>query len=244
VAKEVALELVSTAENSTTSWWDHYGYIEDLGDQRGYTAGLMGFCSGTGDMLEVVEHYTELRPGNALAQYIPELKRLAQVYADHGYDLNDASADTSGLGSGFVQAWRGSASDAQFQESQRWERDRVYYTPAVTLAQHDGLGALGQFAYFDAAVNMGAADTSGFQALRTKALRSAALPSQGGDEAAYIQAFLQARLAAMSGDAYGPVDRVNVQMSWLDQGNLGLSVPLQWTMYGDPFSLTSAPAVH
>jgi chitosanase len=242
--KEIALEIVSTAENSTLNWWEQYGYIEDLGDQRGYTAGLMGFCSGTGDMLEVINHYTQLKPGNALAGFIPELNRLESLYASHDYDLNDASADTSRLGNPFMQAWRQSAADPLFQESQRWERDRVYYNPAATLATQDGLGALGRFIYFDAAVNMGAADTSGFQKIRSSAMAKATLPSRGGNEAAYLSAFLQARLAVMGGGAYGPVDRVKVQQSWASGGNLTLTAPLSWTMYGDPFSLRTNPTVH
>jgi chitosanase len=53
--KQIAMELVSSAENSTLDWGREYGYIEDIGDGNGYTAGLIGFCSGTGDMLEIVE---------------------------------------------------------------------------------------------------------------------------------------------------------------------------------------------
>ena len=40
------------------------------------------------------------------------------------------------------------------------ERDRVYFRPAVKLAKADGLRALGQFAYYDAAV------VHGFEGMR------------------------------------------------------------------------------
>ena len=53
--KEIAMQLVSSAENSSLDWKAQYKYIEDIGDGRGYTAGIIGFCSGTGDMLELVE---------------------------------------------------------------------------------------------------------------------------------------------------------------------------------------------
>ncbi len=46
--KEIAMELVSSAENSSLNWKTPYKYIEDNGDGRGYTAGIIGFCSGTG----------------------------------------------------------------------------------------------------------------------------------------------------------------------------------------------------
>ncbi len=50
--KEIAMRLVSSAENSSLDWRAQYRYIEDIHDGRGYTAGIIGFCSGTGDMLE------------------------------------------------------------------------------------------------------------------------------------------------------------------------------------------------
>jgi hypothetical protein len=69
--KEIAMELVSSAENSTLDWRREYGYIEDIGDGRGYTAGLIGFCSGTGDMLELVRSYVAAEPDGPLAPSCP-----------------------------------------------------------------------------------------------------------------------------------------------------------------------------
>lgn len=63
--------LVSSAENSTTDYMEQYAYIEDMGDGRGYTARIIGFTTGTGDLLEVVKRYTELKPENELKKYIP-----------------------------------------------------------------------------------------------------------------------------------------------------------------------------
>ena len=56
------MQLVSSAENSSLDWRAQFDYIEDIGDGRGYTAGIIGFCSGTGDMLELVEDYTRRSP--------------------------------------------------------------------------------------------------------------------------------------------------------------------------------------
>src|SRR5437899_462959 len=74
--KEIAMELVSSAENSSLDWKAQYKYIEDIGDGRGYTAGIIGFCSGTGDMLDLVEYYTGKEPGNPLARYLPALRKV------------------------------------------------------------------------------------------------------------------------------------------------------------------------
>src|SRR5881227_4365703 len=72
--KDIAMQVVSSAENSSLDWRAQYKYIEDIGDGRGYTAGIIGFCSGTGDLLQVVEHYTDAEPGNILAGYLPALR--------------------------------------------------------------------------------------------------------------------------------------------------------------------------
>ena len=78
--KEV-FALVSSAENSSTDYAEQYAYIEDIGDGRGYTAGIIGFTTGTGDLLEVVERYTELEPENELKKYIPYLQQAAKKIA-------------------------------------------------------------------------------------------------------------------------------------------------------------------
>ena len=58
------MELVSSAENSSLDWRAQYRYIQDIDDGRGYTGGIIGFCSGTGDMLQVVRRYTRAKPHN------------------------------------------------------------------------------------------------------------------------------------------------------------------------------------
>ena len=55
------MELVSSAENSSLDWRAQYRYIQDIHDGRGYTAGIIGFTSGTGDMLDVVKLYSRAR---------------------------------------------------------------------------------------------------------------------------------------------------------------------------------------
>ena len=73
--KEIAMQLVSSAENSSLDWRAQYRYIEDIHDGRGYTAGIIGFCSGTGDMLEVVRAYAQKRR-TAARGFLPALRRV------------------------------------------------------------------------------------------------------------------------------------------------------------------------
>lgn len=226
--KDVAMQLVSSAENSSLNWKDQYGYIEDIGDGRGYTGGIIGFTSGTHDMLELVRYYTKLSPSNPLAKYIPALEDV------------DGSDSHAGLGSGFEAAWKQAASDAVFQRAQNDERDRSYFNPAVSQAKSDELRALGQFIYYDAMVMHGpGSDAESFGGIRAAALKKAKSPAQGGDERTYLNAFLDARVAAMKQEAaHEDVSRVETaQRKFLEAGNFNLNTPLSWSVYGDPFKI-------
>ncbi|WP_269746723.1 chitosanase [Catenuloplanes japonicus] len=226
--KDIAMRLVSSAENSSLDWRAQYGYIEDIGDGRGYTAGIVGFTSGTGDLLQVVRRYTSAFPGNGLARYLPALQRV------------DGTASHAGLDPGFPAAWRAAATDQVLRSTQDGERDRVYFNPAVGQAKKDGLRALGQFVYYDAMVMHGpGADAVSFGGIRATAMRRAKTPAQGGGEVAYLHAFLDARTAAMRTEAaHEDTSRVDTaQRVFLRAGNLDLNPPLRWSVYGDRFAI-------
>lgn len=226
--KEIAMKLVSSAENSSLDWKAQYGYIEDIGDGRGYTAGIIGFCSGTGDMLDLVELYAQRRPGNVLAKYLPALRNV------------DGSDSHEGLDPGYPGDWSRAAQDSAFQQAQNDERDRVYFNPAVGQGKADGIGVLGQFAYYDAIVMHGnGGDSTSFGSIRGRALSSARPPSQGGDEVTYLNAFLDARVWAMKQEeAHEDTSRVDTaQRVFLRNGNLNLDPPLDWQVYGDSYHI-------
>ena len=226
--KEIAMELVSSAENSSLDWKAQYAYIEDIKDGRGYTAGIIGFCSGTSDMLQLVTAYTKTKPNNVLARYLPALTAV------NGTDSH------KGLDPGYMAAWRLAAKDPVFQAAQDKERDNVYFDPAVTQAKTDGLHALGQFAYYDAMVMHGpGSDPDSFGGIRATAIRHARTPAQGGNETTYLGAFLDAREAAMRREeAHSDTSRVRTaQRVFLKAGNLNLDVPLVWHTYGDRYEI-------
>ncbi|MBZ6199511.1 chitosanase [Streptomyces olivaceus] len=226
--KEIAMQLVSSAENSSLDWKAQYGYIEDIGDGRGYTAGIIGFCSGTGDMLDLVQLYADRSPGNALAGYLPALRAV------------DGTDSHEGLDPGFPDDWRRAAEDPEFRRAQDDERDRVYFDPAVEQGRADGLRTLGQFAYYDAIVMHGnGGDALGFGSIRARALGRARPPAQGGDEVAYLDAFLDERVWAMKQEeAHSDTSRVDTaQRVFLRAGNLDLEPPLDWQVYGDSYHI-------
>ncbi|GHC31961.1 chitosanase [Streptomyces cinnamoneus] len=226
--KDIAMRVVSSAENSSLDWRGQFKYIEDIGDGRGYTAGIIGFCSGTGDMLDLVELYTKKKPGNPLATYLPALRKV------NGSDSHD------GLGKSFEDAWRKAAQDKAFQDAQESERDRVYFNPAVKQAKSDGLRALGQFVYYDAIVMHGGGnDKYSFGGIRKTALSKAKPPAEGGDEKTYLNAFLDARKKAMQSEkAHEDTSRVDTaQRVFLYNGNFAFKPPLKWKVYGEAFEI-------
>ncbi|MCX4457884.1 chitosanase [Streptomyces sp. NBC_01340] len=226
--KEIAMKLVSSAENSSLDWKAQYKYIEDIGDGRGYTAGIIGFCSGTGDMLDLVELYTQRKPGNVLAKFLPALRQV------------NGSDSHQGLDPGFPADWRKAAQDSAFQQAQNDERDRVYFNPAVAQGKTDGIGVLGQFAYYDAIVMHGdGTDSTSFSNIRRRALAKAKPPAQGGNEVTYLNAFLDARVWAMKQEeAHSDTTRVDTeQRVFLQKRNLNLDPPLDWKVYGDSYHI-------
>lgn len=222
---EIAHRLVSSAENSSLDWRAQYAYIEDIGDGRGYTAGIIGFTTGTGDLLELVRR-VDAEP---LAAYLPALEAV------------DGTDSHEGLDPGFADAWRTAAADPAFQRIQDDLRDEWYFDPAVELAEADGLQALGQFAYYDAAVVHG---FEGLQSIRAAALELAGTPADGGDEAAYLEVFLDEREVEMrTEEAHEDTTRVSTaQRRFLREGNLTLSPPLRWEVYGDPYEILELPS--
>jgi chitosanase len=223
--KDIAMQIVSTAENSSTDWKSQFRYIEDIKDGRGYTAGIIGFCSGTSDMLALVQEYSRRKPGNILEKYLPALRSV------------NGSASHAGLDPTYVPDWEAAATDPVFRQAQEDERDRQYFNPAVNLGKSDGVRALGQFAYYDAAVVHG---FSGLKSIRAAALKSSVKPpAQGGDETAWLHAFLDARVVEMQKEAaHYDVTRIETaQRRFLREKNFDLNTPLTFEVYGDTFTI-------
>jgi hypothetical protein len=228
-----AEELTSLFENDTIDL--QYAYVEALNDGRGYTAGRAGFCTGTGDLLDVVERYTAEVPGNPLAPFLPRLLQLAQAH----------SGSTSGLG-GFVQAWQTAANDPAFRAVQDQVVDETYYQPAVDnwvdLGMHSPLGLA---ALYDAIIQHGDGDDpDGLPALIARTTQQmGGTPATGVDEHQWVVALLQVRRADLA-HSFDPatraawaesVGRVDVFSQIVASGNWNLAGPIevQSDVYGD-----------
>lgn len=248
--KEMALQITSTAENSTTDWSSSYAYLEDVHDGRGYTGGLVGFTSATGDMLDLVRRYAAVRPDNPLVPYLPGL----QACADFGDTVGDAEYGVYGggasdeaarwLGPPFRNAWVDAAHrDPLFREVQRDLRDVMYWEPAHAAAAADGVGPLGVALYYDTSVNHGpgvpGSGDGSFDDIRSRVVGPP--PSRGGDEPTWLRAWLARRAEVLTDWGDNPRDgRIALFRGLLASGNLGLTTPFTWSVYGDAFTI-SAP---
>ncbi|MEU7280825.1 chitosanase [Streptomyces sp. NPDC045431] len=224
--KELAHQILGSSMNSTKDWRTLYGHIADSDDGDGYCGGVIGFCSGTKDMRILVESYTKEHPDNALAAYLPALRAV------------DGTDSREGLGTAFMDAWQRESEKRAFRDAQDEIRDTMYFKPAVDLAKLDGLGTLGQFVYYDAMVFHGPGiDENGFYEIRERVRAATKTASEGGDEKAYLNAFLDAcRTAMLASKSDQDTSRIDTaQRAFLRDGNLSLKTPLVWRMYGETF---------
>ncbi|MFI5805256.1 chitosanase [Streptomyces sp. NPDC051561] len=233
-AKIRAAQVISTAENSTLNWRGQYTSIRDVGDGNGYTAGVIGFTSGTHDMLQLIQDYTKTHPDNSLARYIPALEKV------------DGTASHEGLDPGFTQAWKHAAKEPDFRKAQDDARDKYYFKPAVDLAKMDGLGTLGQFIYYDAMVLHGPGlDKRGFYGIRETARKKVKAPSEVEGKAKakaeqdYLNAFLdETREVLRTKKTLNDTSRIDTaQRVFLKKGNMNFKAPLEWKMYGEDFRI-------
>lgn len=231
--KEV-FALVSSAENSTLDYARQYSYIEDIHDGRGYTAGIIGFTSKNGDLLDVIRYYTRLSPHNPLKKYIPALERVKSTASHKGLDSN------------FVKAWKKVGQSSKMIQSQNHILNKQYMNPAISNAKKDHLSPLGQYIYYDALVVHGdGMDTDSFGGIRKAALAKAKTPSQGGSEAHYLYTFLKVRAKVMQKEeAHQDLSRIKAQRKFIKEKKWNLQLPLAWTMYGDHFYLTQDKLKH
>ncbi|MGW0934064.1 chitosanase [Streptomyces sp. NPDC002666] len=228
--REIAWQLLASAEGSTLDWRSQYATIEDTGDGTGYNAGIVGFCSSTHDMLTFVESFTAEHPDSPLAPFVTALREV------------DGTASHEGLDPGFTAAWKKSAEDPAFRTAQDLVRLKQYFEPAVHLAKLDGLGPLGQYIYFDAMVLQGpGSEADSFYGIRKAAAEEADTVAEGGDETAYLDAFLEAARTVMkSKKNQQDTSRLDTaQRVFLEDGNLALEPPLTWKMYGETFRIPS-----
>ncbi|MEU1629954.1 chitosanase [Streptomyces sp. NPDC020096] len=228
-------DITAAFEQSANS--PRYANIENDNDGCGWTAGWIGFCTATGDMLDLVKRYNADEPGNVLAKYTDTLQQLA----DSGSD------DTSALGSSFPDGWKQAAQDPTFVQLQLQVGHDTYLAPAQNLAAKEGITTnLGLENLFDTALMMGPGPGDCDGMVKIAGETNAALggnPGSGVDEAQWLSRFNAIRQQHMTNpctpgrqnDWPQAVDRSQALQQLADQGNWDLTAPLT---VGADFNIT------
>jgi chitosanase len=181
-------QLISIFENATPVL--QYAYAEHLDDGHGITAGRAGFTSATGDMLEVIQRYTKVKSEHKLKQYISELERLAEIYAENDYKLSKEGADISNLidadeDLNLIDDWKSVAKDSIFKHIQDEIVEEWYYDPVRDIAQKIGAKLpITLLFLYDANIQLG---TQGIKTIIDEI--SEKTPKNGGSEVAWLKEF-------------------------------------------------------
>lgn len=213
------LSLVSIAENDTTSWWTNYTYIQDIGDGRGYTINIVGFCTGTGDFLWLVENLASFDPGHPLCAFLHALEHVNGTASHEGLDGLVSLIKTMGTNEPYLKA--------------TWNAiQHFYWGPAMTTAYQYGLEfAVSKGQLYDISVNAG--DFSILKLVKSKS------PAMGGSESVWLadlqnqwKLFISNPKNSLDG---GQVDRAEMWESIAK--NTTLALPFKVTCYSDDFTL-------
>lgn len=220
--KKVIVQLTSIFENSTTEL--NWGYCENIKDGRGYTCGISGFCSGTGDLVLVFRQYCKLCPDDKMAEELYHI--LKKTDNDKVKKLKD-----------LPKFFQSNADNKYFREAQLKITNQLYVESANKLAKKYGLvSALSIGQMFDACTNHG---EDGAKRIAKKADSKLFKedPALGFEEFHWLKHFLKERKKVLEKDDTWKeaVDRINVYQELLKEKNYNLKLPINIKAYGDKF---------
>lgn len=242
--RKCAEQIIAIFENGQLEL--KYDYIEDLKDGRGFTAGRSGFCTGTGDLVQVVREYTSKVPKNPLAKYLPKLDELAKKWSPETKELPD-----------FEKAWTEASKDQKFREAQDAVTNKLYLNPALQLADKYGLKkTFSKVALYEAIIQHGEGtedatkedceNHDGLNAMLKRASKKVGGTAKDKvSEDKFMEAFLQERKAVLSHACAEPtrnewkksVGRADAMIKIFQTQNHELNDPVTLNPFGTSFTL-------
>jgi len=224
--QEITIKQLTTIFENDTPYF-RYGYCENIGDGRGYTAGIVGFTTSTDDLLEIVNIYARLVPDNELAQFIPALIAVGN------------SSSTLGLDD-LCLHWHHAANDSTFRDIQDNVTNHLYWIPAGLHSDQTGLQlALTRGEIYDSIVQHGEYGEDGLvQMINETSGMMGGTPAMGVDEMAWIETYFNVRISHLE----NPVDpdfgssgeqttyRVYAYQSIANSSNWDLTLPFTITL--------------
>ena len=219
---EIILQLVSIAENSSIDWEKQMNYIEDINDGRGYTISIVGFCTGTGDFLKVVEYATMLDSKHPLNEFLPALRSIDNR-RNSSEDMSSSHEGLEDLPRTIVQL----KGDVVWKKSVFAIVKELYWGPALEFCKrHNLISKFAQYLAYDTILNFG--NLKDFENIKNQ------------NETEFLEKFLEIKQAVIIkagnlGDTKN--NRVSMQKDILKTGNLELKLPMSVRCYGDKFNL-------
>ncbi|KAJ3112425.1 hypothetical protein HDU96_004568 [Phlyctochytrium bullatum] len=216
---DILLRITSVFETSNPNLG--FGYCGNYNDGQGFSAGFIQFTTSSGGCLRVVQAYKALtsKSDSWLLSFLPALEEAARK-GNGG--RTSGPGYTQGL-SDFCDAWNDATeNDADaFKAAQFQIQSEGYLIPNEDLVKRLGLKtALGVGQIMDAGIQLG------YSGIESIVAGSGTPPSEGADEVAFINRFLDARIRYLNnlGGAYpGTKYRINSYRYMLQKGNLNFS---------------------
>lgn len=217
----VILELVSIAEYSSPDWKSSVNIIDNLMDGRGYTIGLVGFCTGTGDFLEVLKFLQTFAPLHLLVSFIPVIEGIL--------GSGDPSS-TVGLEKLPSVMRKIGKNDKNFLRACWYVIKKLYWKPALVFCDKFGLKTeLARYIVYDTILNFG--NLVDFDKMEIEK-----------EERVFLKKFLNLKQRVIENDeTLGDTDnnRVDMQRRLLARENFGLVKPFSVYCYQEKFFLGS-----
>ncbi len=219
VPSNVILQLVSIAEYSTPDWKSTVNIVDNLNDGRGYTIGVVGFCTGTGDFLEVLKTLRDIAPTHLLIPFIPIVESIMK------------SGDTGsvvGLEKLPKVMRKIGKCDKDYLKATWLVIEKMYWLPTLKFCEQYGLkSALARYIVYDTLLNFGTLD--GFDG-----------KLKYEDEVTFLTLFLKIKQQIIEKDeSLGDTDnnRVDMQRGLLVRKNMDLKKPMTVYCYLEKFRL-------
>ncbi len=219
--KAASLQMTTFCENDPATTLQ-FNFAQNIGDGAGITFGCIGFTTGTYSGNILIHYYTTLNPNNTLAKYIPALDRIDGLVKASGTKSND----TTGLDN-FINDVR-NCTDPLFKKAQLHVLDQMYWNPAVAAATNIGAKYALTLAFiYDMCVNHG--DEGAQRLIDQTTAAMGGSPATGISERQWLTKCISIR----SGNFPGGADRHNAFLRVLNSGNVNLTLPFPFTVYGD-----------
>jgi hypothetical protein len=217
---DIMLKLVSIAENSSTDWKAQINYIENINDGRGYTISIVGFCTGTGDFIQVLQEIQKIDSKHPLVKFIPLVQKV------------DGSSSVKGL-EGLPTAMKAiGINDPVFNEAMWRIIKKLYWGPALEYCKkHNLTSNLAKYIAYDTYLNFGQWDYNKKYNLDS---------ISNSDETTFLTKFLEYKQKTIEGDSSlgdKKNNRVDMQKKLLNDKNFKLSLPINVSCYGDTFTI-------